>query len=127
MSGIQEGKLALVIGARTPEGRAQLVGKSVIVDQILNGADAVYNPEQEGYVFVSHINHNGRISHFNCGEDMDELAIIYSEGFVTGQGDMLDIGYALIATKFLLPLDDDSFDFESEKQREVIYALPHIR
>lgn len=124
MSGIQEGKLALVIGARSPEGRAQLVGKSVTVHQILNGADAVYNPQQEGYVFVSHVNHNGRIGHFNCGSDMDELAIVYSEGFVT-DGDLLDMGYALIATKFLLPLDDDSFDFESEKQREVVYALPN--
>lgn len=126
MSGIQEGNLALVIGARSPEGRAQLVGKSVTVNQILDGGDSVYHPQQEGYVFTSRINHNGRIGHFNCGEDMDELAIIYSEGFVT-DGDLLDMGYALIATKFLLPLDGGKFDFESEKQQEVVYALPHIK
>lgn len=126
MSGIQEGKLALVIGARTPEGRAQLVGKSVIVDQILNGFDAQFDPEQNAYVFPTVVRHNGRVMFVNCGADMDELCIIYCEGFVSNN-DQLNAGYALVATKFLLPLDDDSFDFESEKQREVIHALPHIR
>lgn len=122
MSDIQEGKLALVIGARTPEGRSRLVGKSVIVDQILNGFDAQFDPEQSAFVFPAVVRHNGQLMFVNCGADMDEVAIIYSEGYIS-DCEMLDAGYALIATKFLLPLDDDSFDFESEKQNEIIYAL----